>query len=400
MAAPPLCDRVDVKVKGAGRSSTTLCAPALFIAGVGKCGTNSLAEHLSRHPQLIGMSHELPWDPLETPPQRMVRYRHVLPNSSKSWLVKHPKYSFAQVGPLARRLREAYPSARVALTLCDPAKLTWRRFAYAVSQSLTLHGSGAGEPSTFRAFVAALAELNTSLGRLFDGVMPVGADGAQCVQSGATSALLDRLSARGFKLLYSSSWLSTGEAGRKGCLREWAMVNGYATTVDGWSRAGFGVNRSLGVVFMEGWERDGPEYVVSAWRRPVFMPCSRAGSTRRFRRIGMSPPATALPLLCNRLPAPPATACHRPAAALPPPACTALPPRVPCHRRRLSSGCSACPARRTRGDVSTSRAPCTRTRSRRRSPRLSRPIRTRRELRMGRGVHAAAGGTANSTAAP
>jgi hypothetical protein len=128
-------------------------APSLFVAGVGKCGTNALSEHLALHPQVAKVHRELAWDPRETPPADLVAGRHILPSDTRSvWVAKHPKYALAtDVAGLARRLRSAYPSARLGLALCDPLTLPWRRFLFLLSSALTLHGRGTrGDQTRYR----------------------------------------------------------------------------------------------------------------------------------------------------------------------------------------------------------------------------------------------------------
>ena len=262
MGASLPCDRVRVRdFRGAG--AQTLCAPALFIAGIGKCGTNALADHLARHPRVATFHREVTFDPLETPPTALVRFKPTAPNSSRLWIAKHPKYGSADVASLARRLRAAYPNARVALALCNPALLPWRRFLFLLTSALTQHGSGAGTSATFTSLLGALSTLNASIPALFHATFDVRRG---CSRAADSNALLDALAARGFDVLYGNAWLRAGPLGEAHCRREWRLAMSHARLLASWTQALGPLNRSVGVVYMEGWAQDGAEYVRSMLR--------------------------------------------------------------------------------------------------------------------------------------
>ena len=267
-----------------------LCAPSLFIAGVGKCGTNALAEHLGRHPRVKAMSREVAWDPLETRPTTLVRLKPTYPNETRRvWIVKHPKYTSVTVdiGALASRLRASYPYARVALTLCDPTRLPWRRFLFLLTSATTRHGqaapvrtaaaaaapprAAAAAPSVFSQLVAVLREFNSSVERLFFEPAHGGEEGGgvfnirgDCTQGARTRALLAELDRRGFGTMYGNAWLRPGAAGEEHCRREWRLALSYAEQLRSWVRALGPINRSVGVVYMEGWKGAGEEYMRRA----------------------------------------------------------------------------------------------------------------------------------------
>ena len=244
------------------------CAPALFIAGVGKCGTNALSEHLAQHPRVARHHRELPWDPRDTSPQALVAHRRVMPDSARPvWVAKHPKYAMMRptdIPALARRLRTAYPHARLALTLCDPVRLPWRRFLFLLTTALTRHGVGAGRSETMKALTTELRSLNSSLTELFAVAFNVR---DRCRRDAARSeALLSELAARGFGTLYDNAWLRPGPVGEAKCRQEWELVTSYAEQVKQWVRAIGPMNESVAVVYMERWARDGPAYVRTLLR--------------------------------------------------------------------------------------------------------------------------------------
>ena len=110
----------DVFVDGARQ----LCGPALLVPGLGKCGTNALSFYLGLHPWVRTTNvSEVMFDPREVAPAEFVR-RHnpgVAPGDRLVWIAKHPGLENRHASVLARRVRRAYPSAAVALALCDPA---------------------------------------------------------------------------------------------------------------------------------------------------------------------------------------------------------------------------------------------------------------------------------------
>ena len=284
----PMCDdRITIHQahQPGSHAALTLCAPSLFIAGLGKCGTNALAEHLAKHPRVRGMSREVAWDPRETPPKALVRHRPVRPNETRNvWVAKHPKYAIDKDVPaLASRLRAAYPSAKVALTLCDPVRLPWRRFLYLLTSSLTRHGAGAGDAATYRAFVGELRALNASVSSLFADTFSL-----ECrPHAPGTRSLLEALGARGFAVLYGNGWLTPGSKGEAHCRQERRLVTSYAQMASSWLSAlgssgpasssgggrsgggssgggsgnGGGINSSVALVYMEGWAAHGDEYM-------------------------------------------------------------------------------------------------------------------------------------------
>ena len=245
-----MCDRVG-----------DYCAPSLYIAGVGKCGTNALSEHLALHPRVARLNREVPWDPRDTPPHKLVAVRHVKPADGRTWVAKHPKYALVtDVTAVARRLRSAYPSARLALTLCDPLTLPWRRFRFLLTTAVTRNGKGAGQVDTLRALAAELRALNSSVSELFLRVFNPLNKGGPCSRAAPrTRHLLDALSREGFGALYGNSWLAPGAIGERKCLQEWRLVSTFTEQVEAWSRALGAVNESVAIVYMERWADGGAD---------------------------------------------------------------------------------------------------------------------------------------------
>ena len=141
---PPPCDLF-------WNGSHSLCGPALLVPGLGKCGTNALANYLALHPRVrLTNQSEVLFDPRDANATELV-VRHnpgVTPGSGLAWIVKHPGLENRHASVLARRLRRAYPSASVALALCDPVQRAFRFFIYFLEYELRRHGAR----STFTRF--------------------------------------------------------------------------------------------------------------------------------------------------------------------------------------------------------------------------------------------------------
>ena len=262
---PACADVVEVNGKA-------FCAPSLFIAGVGKCGTNALSEHLGLHPHVARQNRELSWDPRETPSAMLAANRHILAVDSVRpiWIAKHPKYALASDVPaLARRLKLAYPHAKLAVALCDPLALPWRRFLFLLSSAVGRHGDSrsAGAPETLRALASTLARLNSSVAELFAVAFnPLDSVRACRRDSPRSRALLESISAAGFSALYDNPWLRPGASGEAKCAHEWRLASSYVDLIGAWTGSLGRMNESVGVVYMEGWERDGLEYVRTLLR--------------------------------------------------------------------------------------------------------------------------------------
>ena len=81
-----ICDKVQVN----GR---TMCAPALFVPGLGKCGTNALKTYTDHHPRLL-WSHdsEVLFDPKTISAVELSKQHNpgVTPEDNRLWAVKAP----------------------------------------------------------------------------------------------------------------------------------------------------------------------------------------------------------------------------------------------------------------------------------------------------------------------
>jgi len=136
MAAPKPCDRV-------WNGTRTVCGPQLLIPGLGKCGTNAIANYLALHPRVrLTNQSEVMFDPRDVSVSELVA-RHnpdVTPENEYVWIMKHPGLENRHASVLARRVRRAFPSASVALALCDPAQRAFRFFIYFLEHELRQHG--------------------------------------------------------------------------------------------------------------------------------------------------------------------------------------------------------------------------------------------------------------------
>ena len=126
----------DVFVMPDGRR---LCGPALFVPAFGKCGTNALSSYTLAHPN-VRWSHasEVRFDPRKQNPATLVLQHNpgVTPDDDFVWAIKSPAEAHKESSALGAAIRQAYPSAKVALALCNPALLPFRWYRHYLSRSL------------------------------------------------------------------------------------------------------------------------------------------------------------------------------------------------------------------------------------------------------------------------
>ena len=70
-----------------------VCAPALFVPGVGKCGTNALKAYTGTHPRLRWANKsEVPFDPDDVSPEELIRDNNpgVTADDNLLWAIKAP----------------------------------------------------------------------------------------------------------------------------------------------------------------------------------------------------------------------------------------------------------------------------------------------------------------------
>ena len=70
-----------------------VCAPALFVPGVGKCGTNALKAYTGTHPRLRWANKsEVPFDPDDVSPEELIGDNNpgVTADDNLLWAIKAP----------------------------------------------------------------------------------------------------------------------------------------------------------------------------------------------------------------------------------------------------------------------------------------------------------------------
>ena len=131
-AVAKVCDVVNVPGKG------DFCAPAIFVPGFGKCGTNAIKAYTELHPLVKWpAASEVRFDPEVISPQDLVKLHSpgVRPNDDFVWMVKHPgevshMTTYDTGKGLSHRLLETYPSSTVLFVSCDVEVLPFRWFRH------------------------------------------------------------------------------------------------------------------------------------------------------------------------------------------------------------------------------------------------------------------------------
>eukprot|EP00965_Chrysotila_dentata_P199510 6179424-Pleurochrysis_carterae.AAC.1 len=127
-----ICDVVQVK-------GVSMCAPALFVPGFGKCGTNALKTYTGLHPKMRWPAKsEIAFDPKDISPEELVKRSNpgVYPHDEYIWGVKDPRTVTKSASGLATRLLRTYPSSKVILLVCEPVWLPFRWFRHYVQRYL------------------------------------------------------------------------------------------------------------------------------------------------------------------------------------------------------------------------------------------------------------------------
>lgn len=233
-----------------------LCGPALLIPGLGKCGTNAIANYLALHPRVkLTNQSEVMFDPRDVPVDALVRQHNpgVGPDDPYVWVMKHPGLENRHASVLARRLRQAYPSASVALALCDPAQRAFRFFIYFLEHELRLHGQRA----TFTKFaqITLRRRYNATVEELYSSIIGMRTN---CVRSEPAKRLIAALRNDGYVIppnwLLEDSWDPLGHGVCDPILAKDSRLDRW---VEDWLDAGYVVNETLAAVFMESWSTQG-----------------------------------------------------------------------------------------------------------------------------------------------
>ncbi|KAL3911004.1 MAG: hypothetical protein SGPRY_008859 [Prymnesium sp.] len=138
MAHARRCDLFNVSGRG------LVCGPALLIVGIAKCGTNAMATYMARLGNIYRTQHaEAVFDPLLIHPEEFVATHApqapIGPHDEGVWIAKHPTLAYEsekETFDYAKRLRAAFPSASVAICLCDPDPHPYRWFRHSVTHHL------------------------------------------------------------------------------------------------------------------------------------------------------------------------------------------------------------------------------------------------------------------------
>jgi len=119
-----------------GEKGEELCGPSILIVGVGKCGTNKVSRHIGYYygdKVKTTRESEVRFDPYTYDVVSVVKNQNpgVKPGDDAVWMIKHPgTYNVEDPELLLGRLHEAFPSAVILMTICDPTVLDFRWFRH------------------------------------------------------------------------------------------------------------------------------------------------------------------------------------------------------------------------------------------------------------------------------
>ena len=243
-----------------------LCGPSLILPGWGKCGTNALARYLSQHPLVKWpATSEIEFDPRKIDPLTLVT-RHnpgVWADDDYVWAIKY-NYEGTDPADLGKALQNAYPSARVVITLCDPALLPFRWFRHHLVRTLEQRVPHQRASLTeLQEFVSARFNL-TSLLMLYTLRYNLPAtDG--CRHSAESRDLLSVVDAS-----FSTQDFSFKPGGAfsaaDGLCGNLYHLGETSTFVQKWRDAGYVLNATLSVVVMEEWSALGHVFIRTLLR--------------------------------------------------------------------------------------------------------------------------------------
>jgi len=243
------------------------CGPSILIPGAGKCGTNALASYLTSHPH-INATHvaEVFFDPDSVSPSELIEKSapDVLPSDPNVWLIKDPSV-FTTKG-VAARLRASYPSATVVMTVCNPAGLPYRWFRHGVMREIGLRNSTVGKKGKkLRANVTAVQatlwrhDPTLDLTKLFQMAFSHDSEGV-CMRSLKAIEALQAL---------DEEYVWQGNFGAKniseldcGTFLSQSVNARADKALQRFIDAGYVLNQTLRVVFLEGWKEHGAEYLT------------------------------------------------------------------------------------------------------------------------------------------
>eukprot|EP00965_Chrysotila_dentata_P034172 1137271-Pleurochrysis_carterae.AAC.3 len=242
-ACGKICDIV--RVDGVDK-----CAPALFVPGFGKCGTNALKTYTDLHPHMRWPQlSETKFDPAKVTPEDLVRANNpgVYPSDEFIWGVKSPSESDSMdADGLARRILQAYPSSRVLFSVCDPVWLPFRWFRHYVQRTLKWEDSR--QPASMldlQSFVSDKFGLQ-SLVDVYHLTAP--SLGRECSRSEEDLKVLAALNRK----FFIGAWMFS-----KSKCSEFYYVNRISDFVHNFTTAGYEMGKNMDLLYMESWESDG-----------------------------------------------------------------------------------------------------------------------------------------------
>ena len=270
-----VCDPFEIEDK-------TLCGPALLVPAFGKCGTNALASYSKLHPFIKWTDvSEVNFDPETQDPAELVASHNpgVRPKDPYVWAVKCPDLWPKDPRDLAVRLRKAFPSARIVLTLCDPVLQPFRWFRHYLTQTLIhwpvyFERPDMASVMELQMFVQARHGDVEDLYDLFQRCYPWPEypwetfewpwDGANdCVVTPQTAAMLEDIRRSFF--VENRVLSATNTTCTEGRFRMDTRISKIHLNLDdyilGWQRAGYVLNETLVVIVMESWGKSGDDYI-------------------------------------------------------------------------------------------------------------------------------------------
>ncbi len=254
-----------------------LCGPALIVPGMGKCGTNSLFTYTVPHPHLKWTEESEPPEILDfmnnggspEAARSLVEAVNpgVGPDGPEIWAIKNPAIAhgailnefgvwpsdfFVNLTKVARSLKRAFPSAVVAVPVCDPVTLPWRWFRHYVTHVWVQNGV----PAATSAVLSQLQSLGFNSFTHFERLINPVDSGCQVAQDVSSKALALQQSLDGdVPVLFTNQSVSNQWC--RGALVEMQ----YSNLLHALIKAGFEVGTDLAVFFMENWSSFGDDYM-------------------------------------------------------------------------------------------------------------------------------------------
>ncbi|KAL3906803.1 MAG: hypothetical protein SGPRY_010413, partial [Prymnesium sp.] len=282
-----VCDVFNVSGRG------LVCGPALLIVGFAKCGTNSLAAYIARHPHVHSTRRsEVVFDPHLIDPAVFVARNapraRIGPHDDGVWFARKPLLgyeSWQDTFAYAKRLRKAFPSASIALCLCDPDTYPYRWFRHAATNHFLCRKADNKMISAEMMEREVRHRFNLSLVEAYNTVESWGIakHRARCMSPGSQADVLTppvwsllnqeyvmSLNCRDISHAVSfsdcvfnarfASWRDNQDCNRNtnAGLIETAVAARFVHAI---LAAGYTVNQSIAVAYMESWDLFGTEYL-------------------------------------------------------------------------------------------------------------------------------------------